>query len=58
MNFYDEMDRYIAQADMDQQELAGAEVHTDADLNWPEGAVAAVDAAAQPADEESSDANL
>lgn len=52
MSFYDELDRYIFQAELDRLSvLADAEVHTDADLNWPEGAVAAVDAAAAPDDE-------
>ena len=52
MSYYDELDRYIFQADLDRlAALADAEVHTDADLNWPEGAIAAVDAAAAPDDE-------
>ncbi|MDQ2823600.1 MAG: hypothetical protein M3Y65_25025 [Pseudomonadota bacterium] len=58
MNFYDEMDRYLAQAEMDQATLAGAEVHSDADLGLPEGALAAHDATVQGDDQESSDANL
>lgn len=49
MSYYDELDRYVFQADLDRlAALADAEVHNDADLNWPEGAVAAVDAAAAP----------
>ena len=51
MSFYDEMDRYMFQAELDKLAMADAEIHTDADLGWPEGAVAAVDAAAAPDDE-------
>jgi hypothetical protein len=58
MSFYDETDRYIAQAEMDQATLAGAEVHTDADLGLPEGALAAHDAAVQADDQEPGHADI
>ena len=55
MNFYDQMDRYMAAAELEELMAQDLETHSDADLGWPEGAVAAV---AQHSVTEADDAGL
>lgn len=55
MNFFDQMDRYNAGDELEQLLAQDLETHADADLGWPEGAVAAVAEHPMP---EADDANL
>ena len=43
MNFYDQQVRYFAMGELNRLMHADTEVHTDADLGWPEGAMDALE---------------
>lgn len=55
MNYSDQLDRYNATGELEQLMAQDLETHTDVDLGWPEGAIAAVD---QHPSQEADDANL
>jgi hypothetical protein len=58
MNYFDEQDRYFAMDELNRLMHADTEVHTDDDLGWPEGVVAALEEHAFPDRPEGSFADI